>query len=63
MGNSIFDSIFAHFARTASVAMIDLVLLLLTSQDACICSLELLLFLRGTRVSNLAVDVEGIFPV
>ena len=63
MGNSIFDSILSHFACSASAVVTDQVLLLLTSRDVCISSLDHLFFLCGTRVSNLVVDVEGIFPI
>ena len=63
MGNSIFDWMFAHLARAAYATMTDLVLLLFTGHDFCTSSLDILLFLRGTRVSNSVVDVEGMFPI
>ena len=61
-GISMFASISSHFSYAASAAVADLVLLLLTGRDACISSLDILLFLRGISASNLVVDVEGIFP-
>ena len=63
MGNSMFASLSTHFSHAASVAVTYLILLLLTGRYACIYSLNLLLFLWGTRVSKPAVDVEGIFHV
>ena len=62
MGNSIFDSMFANITHATSTAVTDLVLLLFTGHDACTSSLDLLLFLCGTRVSNSVADVEGTFP-
>ena len=59
MGNSIFASMFTRFTHAA---MKDLVLLLLTGHDSCTSSLDLLLFLYGTRVSNSVANVEGTFP-
>ena len=58
-----FASISAHFARVASAVVTELILLLLTGRDGFVSSLDLLLFLRGTRVSNPVVDVEVILPI
>ena len=62
MGNSIFDSMFSHISHVASTTVIYLVLLLLIGHDSCTSSLDIILFLCGTRVSNSMADVEGTFP-